>query len=370
MPAINFFSISKIKVIFILMLFSIAHFAQASETQPSNEAILAVKKIRDQYHLIVSNENCVGDREDPFDLGPGMIRGPLKGQCLDSESNRPVALLQSSPQSFLLGNIRFANKWWFGEISREAVADVFFEIVEFKSPVSLVKTAHTQLRFAFKPEHSMRLTSQVVTQNEKATLDDLTVTFNAFGVHGVGFDILEGVRDSFGLVGKFISSYDRSIEEMIGDHSTVRQIRMNLTEEQKQIVFRQAVLHSQRMGYSTMYHTLHANCTTELFDMLDEAIPRGPDVYSFTRSYAPKFINKFGGIGVIEPLTSFNQSLATTSHIRDLTIEPSISALKERNLYGEEIEPLNIAMDNGKLAQTIVETFKSTVRKPGHPKSK
>jgi hypothetical protein len=334
----------------------------ASEYVTSPELSEQVSKIRKKYNVKIENPYCIGDKEDPFEIGATIKSGPLKGQCFDTELNRPVMVIENNITKLKLANVRFANQWWIGEISNNSVKDVYFQIIEFESPVSFIKVAHTQLRFTFKDSYEMKLNSQVASQNEVAFLKDITISFNIFGIHDLGFSVSAALDNSFGIVQKIISPYDRSVEEMIYDKSLVRQFKLNLLDIEKNKLLIFSIFNSQVLGYNKNYDLLNRNCTTELFNLIDEVIPPPKGVLAYSRDFSPTFIQKY-----MSAIQGPVNSIFTYGNIQDLIIGPSLEALKKRNILGEEIEPLNISMQNGELAMEVIEHYKKTVRHPSHP---
>ncbi len=288
---------------------------------------------------------CRGDKDDPFDFGVVIQSGPYRSECMDLSNNRPVIILNGDENSdeITVANIRYKGHFWIGKIKKNSVKKVQFELVKFgemdidlskmveavpaledivikksQSNNKIVKavTAHTQYRYLFS--EPIQLESQVVTEDQPFktdTLDDLTFTFNAYGVNGVGYDVEAGLSGTFGLVGKAIATVDRSVEEINWDKSDIKLVDLNwnaVVKRNKEIqssghkidenklskegamfhLLLTSFRHSQSMGYRGIYHTALRNCTTEAFDLLDNAFPEllakyggGSNAVPFLQSY-------------------------------------------------------------------------------------
>jgi hypothetical protein len=321
-------------------------------------------------------EKCIGDQEDPMDLGAKMQTGEYRGECLDISSNRPVVILggDENSDSMTIANLRYNGKFWIATFKKQSIKEVQFETVDFgkihvnKPELGIdtdAVTAHTQIRYLFN--EPIQLESQVVNgidPIEQKTLSDLTFTFNAYGVNGVGYDVKAGMIGNFGLVGKAIATADRSVEEIIWDKSKVELHTMQwdfankltgrTTSENMYHYLYKSFTHSQNMGYKSIleratsaYNTAFRNCTTEAFDLIDEAFPellaisgRGGKALPFLWSYFPlknSFVKVDSHIGTLNnivgnPVDTIKSDLKSNGTTEVL---PSAGDEKEPNAITE-----------------------------------
>jgi hypothetical protein len=348
-------------------LIGIDSFADEKSTTPEIEK--QILEIQNRYGFAVIEPRCVGDKEDPFEMGAVMPGGFFKGQCIDAENNRPPFVLSSvaalnselDAQPIEVANIRHANQWWIGRIEPDSIDRVYYEIVEYRSSYPGIRNDHVEIRFVFKKNSPIQLRSQVVTQNKREELDDLVVSHNAYGVHGLGFNPFLGVQNRFAILGRMVSTYDRANDEIVNENGRVYQIELNLSDRQKYDLLLKAVQRdSQMIGYKWLYHTLFMNCAVSLFDLLDATIQRPDGVPSYVQAYSQ-------WLGSWQWLYGSNW-LAILPFIRDLIFQPSIDALHARHLVNRWVPTLNEEFNNGEVSLGKTQKHQDTVRHPDHPR--
>lgn len=203
--------------------------------------------------------------EDPYAFEETMPDGPFKGEVLDTSEKRAVVWL---------GTKRFANfyhrgRFWIGSYPAEAVQDVIFQIERW---ANAGPAAHIQLRFRLKPTHLLRL----VPQNGRATrpvqVRDIIVSAEA--TYAVGrsheYEVLAGLQQKYGITARAVS-LDEKVQRMRRDRDfRIEQVRLNLSDDRKNLLLDTALHMSWRMAHSEMYDTLRNSCTTFAFDVLDD----------------------------------------------------------------------------------------------------
>ncbi len=335
--------------------------SKADERNPSPEALKKIYEIQKKYKFDISNPFCIGDKEDPFEMGATMADGPYKGQCIDAEVNRPPFILDGTTSDYIeVANIRHADQWWIGRIEFGGVEKVYYEMVEFDNIVPGVRNGHVELRFVMKKDRPIKLRSQVVTIDKTEELDDLVVSYNAYGVHGVPFDAVQGIEKKFGLLGRLVSTYDRANHQIVFSKGVTSQIELQLDEHQKSLLLLRAIHRSDFLiNYRTIYHTLFNNCATSSFDLIDDTIPR--------RAGVPDFIDEYSKwLGPIKDIFK-NDWFAILPHIKDLIFQPSIDALGARGLIKGWGPTLNEEYNNGEVSLRKVQKHRGTIRNPDHP---
>lgn len=316
----------SVSLILVLMVFP----AFGSESAPDQVAQLSVSSLFARFQTTPDrlrtqvpgqyDSRCVGDHEDPLDFGVVSEAGEFRGECMDISSNRPPVILAGDELSptITIGNLRYRGQFWIATFKREAIKDVQFSIIAFGTMKVLgqdLQMAHTQVRFLFNSP--IELESQVVSgawPKEKRQITDFSVTFNAFGPNGQGYDAQKGLKDFFGLVGKPTATVDVAEEEIAGpkqkvavysyDWSHVDAVNGKTTSQNMHHYLVTTLRHSQEMGYSVVYNSFFRNCTTEAFDVLDEAFPEllavsgtpGSHGVPFVLSYFPHLTQNVDGL--------------------------------------------------------------------------
>jgi hypothetical protein len=240
-----------------------------------------IRQLRAKYGVMPERVDCIQNPMDPFDPGAVMKDGKSKGECSDGSTNRPPVVVGEDDEYIEVANFKHAGKWWKAKIPKNGIDSVLFQIIDFTS-IPIIEMAHTQYRIVMKPDSPILLHSQDLSKPEESSIvGDFIITSNVAGPHGEGFNALKGFAPNFNLITRLQSWDDRAAEEIAGDHSTVMQQDLLLKPEEKKALLLNGIHGAQKDWYNVSYHTLHRNCTTAAFDLLDTVHPRPNGVEPF-----------------------------------------------------------------------------------------
>lgn len=241
------------KILILLFLFPITLFAQnKGATQIASEC----KKTDDQFELGAKFSEKTYQN---------------KGQCLDEEVFRPAIITSDNDEFLEFANYQHAGKFWTTKISKsQPIEATYVQVLRF-NVVQGVTAAHVQYRMTFPKENPIILTAQD-NSGETATVSDIIVSFEAARPKGVGYNFALGVLDSFAIIGR-ITSGEFKLEEKSKEGAIFEQYQIDLGSDKNEIdVLINSIKRSAEYGVDTYYNTLWPNCTTEVFDLIDETL--------------------------------------------------------------------------------------------------
>jgi uncharacterized protein DUF4105 len=214
---------------------------------------------------------------DPFDPDAAMVGGRFRGRCLDTREQRSAVLLRdrSGARKVVLANLRHADRFWIAEVGPEALEDVIFQTEYFPA---VVPAAHVELRFRFRPGQGPRLTPQVPDDGTAPVrIDDLVFSVEAVSlVDGEPYDLVKGLFGHFGTAYRLVSLDDRRRDMVVKQRHRVTQLRLRLTPRQERAVLAHTLHLSDQSGMRVVYNTATRNCASELFRVIDRAVPLPP----------------------------------------------------------------------------------------------
>jgi hypothetical protein len=230
--------------------------------------------------------NSQGDR-DPFDPSIRFARGPNKGKCADTRVVRTVVPLSPQEQnlyqipvpqgSVSVANFSDQNGHYIAVIDPSGVEDAIFQIEDFPA---IVPAAHNQIRFKMKPGSEVLLYSQIVDAEGRPTsfgpvrrLREFAFSGESVSPAGEDYNVFLGMQGHYGLGYRLVSMADKYATMVLELHHKVRQIRLNMTAEQKVELFKNAYALAAENGMASEYKTLSASCMTEDFRAIDRTIP-------------------------------------------------------------------------------------------------
>jgi hypothetical protein len=206
----------------------------------------------------------------------------LNGLCVHTARFRPVVDLKIDEfaKQIQFKNYSYQGQFWTAVVpmSADAIDEVIFGIKHFTlggvggaslvgNALQSLKPAHTQLRFKMSLGHEIKLVNQVT--GEKATTNDLALSFEASLVEGLKFNVALATLPMNPLVGR-VGETASILKEA---PNPLEQYVLNLTAEEKLMVLKAGLRRSNEAGLKIFYNTLSPNCTTEIFDLLD-ILPR------------------------------------------------------------------------------------------------
>lgn len=269
------------------------------------------------------SESCILDKSDPYDVGPVMIEGPFKGQCINTTIRRPAVILSEDESNIVIANFFHDNAYWIAEMPKSGIDEVIFQIAAFPDPVPLIHFAHTQLRFVMKQGIAIKLTPQ--DRDSKlapTTIDQFSLVDQVSGPKGNDeFSADKGLGPTYGNILRVMGSEDRAKEELgSADPKTgksqdlTRQFLLKMTDDEKIAAMVNGVHLSASLGYTDIYDIFKENCTTTAFEILDSSIKYKRHVHKF----------KIYPWNILDPIAG-----------------PSLHALKKRKIIERELETWN-----------------------------
>lgn len=242
-------------------------------------------------------------------------------QCIDTQQFRPAVIIEETDESIQFANYYHNNKYWTATLSKKAeVESVYFHIVRF-NVVTGVTAAHTQYRVKFKAGSQLELTPQNTettedSQLEKLMVNDLVISFEAARPKNIPYNFALGAVNNYLSVARVLSGAQRVSEK--GDNDT-EQYEVLIPKNEKLLFAIMGIKKSSGYGFSRFYNTLRPNCTTDVFDLIDE-LP------SQQANKAEPFLTVISN---------------------DPVAGPSLDGLKERGLLGKRYADLKAEIIDG-----------------------
>jgi hypothetical protein len=291
-----------------LLIFSALSFVMASSAFANPKAEVAT-----------TSPDCIVDKNDPYDTGPMMLKGPFKGQCMNLALHRPVLLVSEDDSAITVANFYHANHFWLAKVPKQGVDQIIFQIASFKESIPLIKFDHTQLRFVMKSGVTIHLTTQETGSTiPDMDISDFTLVDQIMGVDPeYSYDPVKGLKSAYGNVMRLVGSDDRAEEEMVGaDNAStvVRQFVLKMSDADKDSVLLNGIRLADQLGYNDIYKLFSENCTTVIFKVLDQSVTYEKHV----RKFKIHFWN------ILDPIGG-----------------PSIRALDKRGIVDSEINTWN-----------------------------
>ncbi len=217
-----------------------------------------------------------------------MPSGPYKGQKLNVEAKRAIAILNGSelekqlatdPKNWLIANVYHNKKFYLASIPKAAVENVML----LSEPMFGV-LMHSMLRFQFS--EPVRLLAEMPTVGDLAQgrmyhrldepiqLRDLMLSVEATSPHGIPeFSAVESFFNTRGLVFRWMSLTGLGVSRLLSGQATILQFPLNLTAREKARALRNALIKSDETGMAGMYNTIKANCNQYCFRILERTSP-------------------------------------------------------------------------------------------------
>lgn len=219
---------------------------------------------------------------------PQMKTGKYKGQCIDTSVKRAIHILEQSADSITITNFRKNGEFYIAKIPLNQVQNLSYVVVDLNSkPVnflSLINISHTELRFKMNPGAVIELyrlnDTQRVTPVQTET--DIMVSLNFTAPAGVPYDPIKGFNEKlYASVLQVFSTQDEVKIRFQNTKANVYEIPLSLSGFDSALVLREALMISHRVQYDLPYDTWTRNCTTIIFDMLDNSLHLKQKPYRF-----------------------------------------------------------------------------------------
>ena len=177
------------------------------------------------------------------------------------------------------------DQFWIAKVPKSGVQQVIFRIDRFKSGLPFVGAAHTLMRFKMQPGSEIQLTPQTQSTDEQsastlAACESILILDFFFSVDymappGIAYGLVQGEEKTFLTTERFISERDRDAGVDPADSPSQDLPLIGLDAASMASILVNAVHRSSNRAISYPYNTFDYNCTTELFNLLDDSLNYG-----------------------------------------------------------------------------------------------
>lgn len=233
------------------------------------------------------SESCRCRADDPYDQGPVMPSGRYAGRCQNncvSRTLRPLTPIDG--ETVEIANVIHDGRFYTAALPMHDVSRVLVQTI-FQPGLVGFMAGHTQTRFQFATPVTLRPQAGWDDGHGDLLVRDIIISAEANGPQGEAFDIfVNGMKGTYTLVYRAIAldplrddvdriGRDAFIPGRPGSRGgRIRQMDLNLNQEQRTKLLRGALAYAQRAGSFQIYHSLAKNCSTEFFfSMLDASLP-------------------------------------------------------------------------------------------------
>lgn len=214
----------------------------------------------------VDDIKCASTKS-PFEVPTRINEGSKKfsGECIDSKRFRPAVITaETNSTNLVFQNYLHNDKYWKAELPKNAKIEAsYVQVVRF-SIVSGVTAAHVQLRAKLAPGSEIKLS----LDGETTSVDDIVVSYEAARPKDISYNFAMGVVDNYLLVGR-VASGEQRLSEYSTENKT-EQYELSISSEESRELLLSALNLSASSKFDRFYNTLKPNCTTEIFDLIDE----------------------------------------------------------------------------------------------------
>ncbi len=248
--------------------------------------------------------------------------GKFKDQCLDTSSKRALKVITwENDQTLSIQNFRKNGEFYQARIPLNHIEKVSYLVVDLDAkPLNkwgLINVSHTQLRLQLAPGAYIELTSSNRNNLEVLYENDFIISVNYMAPKDVPYDPVKGFDETlYGSVMQMYATSEEAKVRFLEDQVNVYEIPLRMTKEQAGSLTLQAILTSSTAQYTTPYDSWSSNCTTAVFDLIDQALElKNQKPYRFKAwifrdtGMIPAF-KALGKRGLIDPqakLTSMNR---------------------------------------------------------------
>lgn len=229
---------------------------------------------------VAAERSALGaDEKDNYEQAY-MPRGRYQGMLLDTRDRRSIRILDekaAAPYHKEAGDIVISNfyhegKFWIARFPADCVHSIYFQKVVMKTRIP---AAHAQLRFKLKAGKDVELYPQIGAElPQLAKIGDVVYSVEAMPVYGDKYDLINGVKNHFGLGLRFMSIQEAYFKSCVLNDQHIEQIPLDVPADAEMVLLREALLRSHQLGMKDMYHTIINSCCTASFGLLDHSAAR------------------------------------------------------------------------------------------------
>lgn len=263
---------------------------------------------------LASAKNCSSDLQDPYAPSVTMAFGKFKGQCMDTSSKRALRVLRRDRQELEIANFKYLGKFYRAVIPVNGFDRMSYVVVDLNgkklTEILGVHVSHTELKVEMKKGQEVRLYNQKIYSDQVLlTIPEFLISFNYMAPAGVPYSAPKGLDQTlYGSVLQFFSVEDEYRNRFQKYFQNMYSVDLNLESHQIARIVSHASVKSHRNQYSLMYDTWDNNCTTQIFDIIDEALYLKGNVLPFRFKF---------------------------EKLKDTSLSPALAAFKNRGLVSE-----------------------------------
>jgi hypothetical protein len=172
----------------------------------------------------------------------------------------------------VVANIFHRGRFFVARIPRDAVREVLLQLEHFP-PEAIA--AHTQIRFLFSEAVELIPQTGAPDSGERVYVNDLTLSIEAAAPRGVPYNLIKGMRPYFMTAYRITTAATEHHEVVVTQKRRVSQHRIDLTPVEMRRLLEHAIETATNLGYTRVYNTLTASCTTEAMRLIDESLSGG-----------------------------------------------------------------------------------------------
>jgi len=192
-------------------------------------------------------------------------------KVIDTDKFTPASNLQSTDGVLEFDGFRHEGRYHHArlQLRPEAIESAIFQTQPFPIAGGTIVAGHVQMRFTLRPGYEIELTD-LQDASKKTKVKDFIVSFESALPEGESYGTVDGAFDSTPLVGRVMSGEQKWSE---GLNRPFDQYLLNFTDLEKMQLAEILLRRSNSIGLNVFYNTIVRNCTTEIFDALDQ-LPR------------------------------------------------------------------------------------------------
>jgi hypothetical protein len=275
------------------------------------------------WSTVAVGEDCPGAIRDYFAPSGKMPSGKFIGKCLETHKRSfrlvepeaaahvvPEAVVRSrSATSQFVANVSHDGDFWTAVLPKKDGIESLTFLVERFVPRWLA--AHTMLRAEFT--EPVLLFCQTHPERAPVQLKNLILTVEALAYQGgPQFNPISTLGQGFALATRFQSLEDRVAQAIDIEKNTVRQYRLNLTNDEKDLFWWAVVNEVHDPDMKGMYNLINRNCMNVLFRAIDIVVGRARSFISRIATFYPlKTKSALAARGLLEnrEIHTLNQEL-------------------------------------------------------------
>tara|TARA_B110001454_G_scaffold219201_1_gene251888 strand:- start:32640 stop:33743 length:1104 start_codon:yes stop_codon:yes gene_type:complete len=301
----SFASIPKTVVTFLVLFFSLLVLADTTNDFSVNE---------DPFRFDLSLLAYKSQNISTLHMNNRILKGPLKGEELDSSEKRPTVIVHQDGDRWIIANFHHIDKFYFASIPVNEVENTFFNIVKF-----MPGAAHAMLRFKMKKGKYVTLLAEGPSEDEfkkgitvkplerPILLSDIFLSVESTWTKGRdGYELHRIFKGHYVNTFRMVSLATRAMTYYRDDTVPTEQVKTNFSFEESSEALKRSIELSDKYGQFRPYNLFKRNCATEVFEVIDFVTNKfrsGAKATGIKERYH-RMLNRFVGFVRFYPLLS------------------------------------------------------------------